>query len=163
MMIARYRFVLFSVAGLLVLAACNPSSKPDAAASDAAAHKAHENYVRVINSNNTDSLMSMLTEDVVYLSSGAKPFVGKGAVRPWIDGYYKAFHTTWDKPVEEFVVAGDFAYERYRYTSTDVPAAGGTPIVDTGWGFIVYRRESDGVWRVARDAWGPDHAPAAAK
>ncbi|MEO7367486.1 MAG: nuclear transport factor 2 family protein, partial [Gemmatimonadaceae bacterium] len=49
----------------------------DVAARDAAAHKAHENYVRVINSNNLDSLMSMMTDDVVFLSAGAKPIVGK--------------------------------------------------------------------------------------
>ncbi len=39
--------------------------------------------------------------------------------------------------------------------------AGGKPVVDTGWGFVVYHRESDGVWRVARDAFGPDHPPVA--
>ena len=163
----RARYLLSTAACALVLGACNSAgnsaSKPDTTASDAAAHQAHANYVRVINSNNTDSLMSMVTEDVVYMESGSKPYVGKAVVRPWIDGYFKAFHTTWDKPVDDFVVSGDVAYERYHYTSTDVPVAGGKPIVDTGWGFIVYRREADGVWRVARDAWGPDHPPVAAK
>lgn len=159
----QMRSSLYAAACMLAVGACAPSGKPDSAASDAAAKQVHANYVRVINSNNTDSLMSMVTEDVVYLEAGAKPYVGKSVVRPWIDGYFKAFHTTWDKPVDEFVVVGDVAYERYHYTSTDVPVAGGKPVVDTGWGFIVFRREADGVWRVARDAWGPDHPPAAAK
>jgi len=146
----------------LIAAGCNART-PNTASNDTAAHQAHANYVRVINSNNTDSLMTMLTEDVVYLAAGEKPFVGKAAVRPWVDGYFKAFHTTWEKPVDEFVVAGDVAYERYHWTSTDIPVAGGKPIVDTGWGLIVYRRDADGVWRVARDSWGPDHPPAPAR
>ena len=129
----------------------------DSAARDSAAHQAHANYVRVINSNNIDSLVSMLTDDVVYLAANDKPMVGKAAVRAWVDGYLKAFHTQWDKPVREFVVSGDYAFERYDYTSTDTPAAGGKPVVDTGWGFVVYHRDADGVWRVARDAFGPDH------
>jgi ketosteroid isomerase-like protein len=60
---------------------------------------AHVNYVRVINSDNIDSLASMFTEDVVFLAAGDQPMVGK-------------------------------------------PATGGT-------------------WRVARDAFGPDHPLAA--
>jgi ketosteroid isomerase-like protein len=149
------------------LIACQPkpqaaASAPavDSAARDEAAHKAHENYVRVINSNNIDELTSMFTDDVVFLAAGAKPIVGKAAVRAWADDYYKAFKTHWDKPVKEFVISGDYAFERYDYTSTDTPVGGGKPVVDTGWGFVVYHRESDGVWRVARDAFGPDHAPA---
>lgn len=129
----------------------------DSAARDSAAHAAHANYVRAINSNNTDSLASMLTNDVVFLAANEKPIVGKAAVRAWVDAYYKAFHTTWDKPVQELVVNGDYAFERYSYTSTDVPVGGGKPVVDTGWGFLVYHRDADGVWRVARDAFGPDH------
>ena len=128
-----------------------------AEASATIVQQAHENYVRVINSNNIDSLMSMMTDDVVFLAAGAKPIVGKAAVREWADGYYKAFHTKWDKPVQEFNVSGDNAIERYSYTSTDTPVAGGKPVVDTGWGLVVYHREADGAWRVARDAFGPDH------
>ena len=155
---------------VVVSAACSSTSPSNAgadkgnavntAASDSAAHQAHANYVRVINSNNTDSLASMLTEDVVFLAANDKPIVGKAAVRAWVDGYYKAFHTKWDKPVQEFTVAGDYAFERYSYTSTDTPVGGGKDVVDTGWGLVVYHRDSDGVWRVARDAFGPDHPPA---
>ena len=155
---------------LLLVAACSaPAPAPptssgvasaDSAARDSAAHQAHENYVRVINSNNIDSLASMLTDDVIFLAANDKPVVGKPAVRAWADGYLKAFRTKWDKPVQEFVVSGDHAIERYSYTSTDTPVGGGRDVVDTGWGLVVYRREPDGVWRVARDAFGPDHAPA---
>ena len=140
-----------STLAALIVACAAPAPKAestalaDSVAADPAAHQAHENYVRVINSNNTDSLASMLTEDVVFLAAGEKPMVGKAAVRAWVDGYYKA---------------GDYAFERYSYTSTDTPVAGGKDVVDTGWGFVVYHRESDGVWRVARDAFGPDHPPA---
>jgi ketosteroid isomerase-like protein len=133
------------------------TSPADSAMRDSGAHRAHENYVRVINSNNIDSLASMLTEDVVFLAAHEKPMVGKPAVRAWVDGYYKAFRTRWDKPVQEFAVSGDYAFERYSYTSTDTPVGGGAPVIDTGWGLVVYRREADGVWRVARDAFGPDH------
>lgn len=30
-------------------------------------------------------------------------------------------------------------------------------MTDTGGGLAIYHRDADGVWRVARDSWGPDH------
>ena len=74
---------------------------------------------------------------------------------------FKAYKALWDKPVQEFVVSGDWAFERYSYKSVDTPKDGGAAVEDTGWGFVVYHHDADGKWRVARDAWGPDH-PAAA-
>jgi ketosteroid isomerase-like protein len=148
---------------LTVVAACSACSTPagqssaNAAAADATAHQAHEAYVTAINSNNIDSLLGMLTEDVVFLSAHEAPMVGKAAVRPWLDGYIKAYKTHWDKPVQEFVVNGDWAFERYSYKSTDTPRDGGAIVEDTGWGLVIYHHDSDGKWRVARDAWGPDH------
>ena len=132
-------------------------------AKDNAAHKAHEEYVAAINSNNLDTLLGMLTEDVVYMAAHEAPMVGKAAVKPWVDGYFKAFKTHWEKPVQEFVVInGEWAFERYSYKSTDTPVGGGGAVSDTGWGLAIYHHDKDGKWRVARDSWGPDHPATAA-
>jgi ketosteroid isomerase-like protein len=144
----------------LVCGACSaPRSQPAAIAvgDDPAAHQAHEAYVAAINSNNLDALLGVLTEDVVFLAPQESVMVGKAAVRPWLEGYLKAFKTHWDKPVQEFVVNGEWAFERYSYRSTDTPAGGGAVVEDTGWGLVIYHRDTDGKWRVARDAWGTDH------
>lgn len=156
----KVRTVLGTVTIVALCAACSAPAPPPAvntASSDAAARQAHEAYVTAINSNNLDALLGMLTDDVVFLSAHEPVMVGKTAVRPWLEGYLKAFKTHWDKPVQEFVVNGDWAFERYSYKSTDTPLTGGAVVEDTGWGLVIYRRDSDGKWRVARDAWGPDH------
>ena len=135
-----------------------PKSQPAATADgDAAAHLAHDAYVTAINSNDLDTLLGMLTEDVVFLAPQEPVMVGKAAVRPWIEGYFKAFKTHWDKPVHEFVVNGEWAFERYSYKSTDTSTGSGVIAEDTGWGLVIYHRDTDGKWRVARDAWGTDH------
>lgn len=123
---------------------------------DDSAHLAHENYVAAINSNNLDTLLAVLTEDVVFMAPNTPVMVGKAAALPWLTGYLEAYKTHWDKPVQEFTVIGDWAFERYAYTSTDTPLAGGDAIVDTGWGLVIYHHDDDGVWRVARDSWGSD-------
>ena len=132
------------------------SSSKAEAAPDSTAHLAHAAYTTAINSNNLDSLMAMMTEDVVFLAAHSPPIVGKAAVRAWAEAYLQAYTTQWDKPTQEFVMAGEWAFERYSYTSTDTPKAGGAPVIDTGWGLVIYHRDADGKWRVARDAFGSD-------
>jgi len=140
---------------LVLLTAC-AAQKNTTSASDAA-HQAHQNYVDAINSNNLDSLNGMLTDDVVFLSAGEPVMVGRAAVRPWLVSYLKTYKTHWDKPVQEFVVNGDWAFERYSYVSTDTARVGGAVIRGTGWGLLIYHHDADGKWRVARDAFGPDN------
>ena len=120
----------------------------------------HEAYTAAINSNDLEKLLAIMTDDVVFMAPNSAPIIGKTAVRPWLEGYIAAYKTYWDKKAVEFVVAGEWAFERYSYTSTDTPRDGGDPIVDTGWGLVIYHHDADGVWRVARDAWGSDR-PAA--
>ncbi len=98
----------------------------------------------------------MFTEDVVFLAAHAPPIVGKAAVSKWAEDYLQAFTIHWDKTSKEFVVAGGWAFERYSYKSTDTPTAGGPAIQDTGWGLVIYHRDADGKWRVARDAFSTD-------
>ena len=120
------------------------------------AHMAHQNYVDAINSNNLDSLLGMLTEDVVFMSAGDPVMVGKEAVKPWVAGYYEAFHTNWEKTVEEFVVQGEWAFERYSAINRDSSLTDGQIFTGTSWGLAIYHYDADGKWRIARDAWGSD-------
>ena len=82
--------------------------------------------LRMINSNNTDSLATKLTGDVVFLPAGENPMVGKAAVRARIDAYYKAFKTKWNKPVQEFLVSGDVA------RSSSIPEKWGAELMCSG-------------------------------
>jgi ketosteroid isomerase-like protein len=156
------RRISATIAMLGVAVGCNAPARPAVSsepATDSTAHLAHAAYTAAINSNNLDSLMAMMTEDVVFLAAHSPPIIGKAAVRDWAEGYLQAFTTSWDKPTQEFVVAGEWAFERYNYKSTDTPRGGGTPVVDTGWGLVIYHRDPDGRWRVARDAFGSDQPP----
>jgi ketosteroid isomerase-like protein len=157
------RTILRTFAVVAVLAgagACSQQgSGPEAnseAAADETARQAHEAYAAAINTNDLDSLLAMLTEDVVYLAPNEPALVGKAAVRPWAAEYLKQFKIHWEKTSLEFVVAGDWAFDRYSYTSTDTPQGGGTPVEDLGKGLSIFHHDADGKWRVARDAWSSD-------
>lgn len=151
-----------TVALALVAAGC--SGKPADAPVDLAAIEkaAHGGYVAAINSNDTETLMADLTDDVVYQYPGAPELVGKEAVRKWVADYFGAYSTKWEKTSIGFTVDGDWAFERYTYKSADTDRKTGVVTTDTGKGINVFRKGSDGKWRVAIDGWSSDKAAAPA-
>jgi len=156
-----------TIAALLagvILTGCNPATTAPAAPteSEAAAigETAHKAYVDAVNSNDIEAFMGVITDDIVFQAPGMPEVVGRAAVRQFIEGYLAAYTTNWDKTQRDFVVSGDWAFQRYGYRSTDTSKADGSVTTDTGKGLIVYHRDADGVWRVARDTWNSDGPPA---
>lgn len=56
----------------------------------------------------------------------------------------------------DLVGAGDLAIDRYDYSLTVTPKAGGTPIVDRGKGLWIWRRAGDGSWKLSYAIWNSD-------
>lgn len=149
----------------LFVACGGGSDADDAAANEAAAEQAHVAYLAAINSNDLAQFNATITDDIVYLPPNSAALVGRAVVSDFAKGYFEAYQTVWVKTSVEFIVRDDWAYERYTYRSVDTPRPGGpadgTPVVtDTGNGINIYQRGADGKWRVARDGWATDRAPA---
>lgn len=123
------------------------------------AETAHHAYVTAINSNDTDTLMAAMTSDIVYQSPGEPELVGAAAVRKWVEAYFAAYKSVWDKKTLSFVVSGDWAVERYSWKSIETDRKTGVTKQATGKGINVYHHDKDGHWRVAIDGWSGD-APA---
>jgi ketosteroid isomerase-like protein len=146
-----YRVAIATAAMLGGCTAHSPAADPKAIG--AAAHGA---YVEAINSNNVDTLMADLTDDIVYQSPNEPEIVGKQAVRKWAQAYVDAYKFHWDKTSLDFVVSGDWAFERYAYKATNTDRKTGEVTHDTGKGINIYHHDADGKWRVARDGWSSD-------
>lgn len=118
-----------------------------------ATHMAHDAYLAAINSNSLPMFLSTVTDDIVFIAPDAPVLEGKGEVGPWVAGYFGAVRTVWEKTPVELVVSGNWAFERYTYTSVDVPHGHSVGYSTSGSGLNIYRLDNDGVWRVARDVW----------
>jgi uncharacterized protein (TIGR02246 family) len=116
-------------------------------------HHAHQAYLDAINSNDPARFLATITDDIVFLPPNSDPIEGKDAVGAWVAGYFEAIQTQWTKTTVELVVAGELAYEWYRYEVVDTPRDGGSSTTDAGNGVNIYRIDVDGTWRVWRDIW----------
>ena len=137
-----------------MLAGCTAKAPaPDAKAIGEAAHGA---YVAAINSNDVATLMADLTDDAVYQSPNEPEIIGKDALRKWAQAYVDAYKIHWDKTSLDFIVSGNWAFERYAYKATNTDRKTGEVTHDTGKGINIYHHDADGKWRVARDGWSSD-------
>jgi len=57
-------------------------------------------------------------------------------------------------------LAGDTALERVTYTAVMWSESGASPLEDVGKGLHVYRRQSEGSWKLTQDIWNSDQPSA---
>ncbi|HEY4090947.1 MAG TPA: SgcJ/EcaC family oxidoreductase [Luteibacter sp.] len=95
------------------------------------------------------TVLALMTDDVVFSVPGQEPF-GKEA-------FATASASMGDTRIEgmnqilELEVLGSWAFIRNRIDMTATPS-GSDPIRRSGYTLTLLRKESDGKWRVARDA-----------
>ena len=117
-------------------------------------------YLKAINDEDIATLSSLTTEDHIMIASGRPPLVGKAANDAANGRVFKQFDIdeTWT-PVET-VVAGDWAYQRGTFTVAATPKAGGNTTRTSGNFLRIYRRFPDVGWRMIRDMFNSEQAPA---
>lgn len=101
------------------------------------------------------TVLDLMMDDVIFMVSGRELF-GKEAFRDAAEdmksGNKSGVRYEGESNIEELKVLGDWAYIRNRLKVTTIPADGTDPITWSGFTFTLLRKESDGKWRLARDA-----------
>jgi uncharacterized protein (TIGR02246 family) len=109
----------------------------------------------------TARYMQFLTDDAVLMPPNGGPVIGREAIRSWNQAMSKQFSIKDYRSVDdEVVIAGDWAFRRATFDWTLIPAVAAEPIRDSGKFIILYHRQEDGSWRVARDIWNTNAAAA---
>jgi ketosteroid isomerase-like protein len=135
-------------------------TKPTLEADLAAIAEFNRQYLKAINDEDIATLSSLTTEDHIMIAPGWPPIVGKAANDAANGRVFQQFDIveTWT-PVET-VVAGDWAYQRGTFTVAATPKAGGATNRTSGHFLRIYRRQPDGAWRMIRDMFNSEQAPA---
>jgi uncharacterized protein (TIGR02246 family) len=95
------------------------------------------------------TVLSLMADDVIFMVPGRPPF-GKEAFRAASEGM-KGVQLDGQARIEELQVMGDWAYLRSYIEITLTPLSG-TAVRRSGFTLTILRKETDGQWRLARDA-----------
>ena len=119
--------------------------------------KSHRDFIKAFNAGDLDGAFGFLTDDFVALVE-KQPTMDKGAYRALVTPFVAANKTDFRFDLDETVVAGDWAFERIRYSGTVSPRAGGETQHVSWRALAIWRRDAKG-WKVARYIRTPDPLP----
>jgi uncharacterized protein (TIGR02246 family) len=98
---------------------------------------------------NLQAELDLITDDVIFMVPGRKPF-GKEAFAAAFEGMQQV-PIEGRSDIQELHVLGDWAYLRNYIEVTAIPPNGDT-VRRTGYTLTILRKETDGRWRITRDA-----------
>jgi uncharacterized protein (TIGR02246 family) len=114
-----------------------------------AIRKVVETWMRASQSGDVATVLSLMTEDAIFTVPGREPFGRE--VFAAAAGATKAAQIDGTNEIVELQVLGDWAFTRNRIDLTVTPPAG-EPVRRSGYTLSLYRKGTDGRWRLARDA-----------
>ena len=110
----------------------------------------HSSWIDAVNTGDLARLLTLLAEDVVFLTPGQAP-VGREGFSSNFMTAHKQMQICCTSELEEVVVVGEVAYTRSRDALSVIPRASGKAAQLTGHRMTVYRKQRDGRWLLSRD------------
>jgi uncharacterized protein (TIGR02246 family) len=143
----------------VILSSC--ASKPDGASADMEAVNAlHQKDMEASRKWDVDTLATLWADDIVTLSQGDPPMIGKEANRA---AMLRLRDDTKDLQIADYItsfnevkIIGDWAFEWGTYSGTVRPVAGGEAVRSSGKVMRVLKKDKDGAWKIARAMYDSD-------
>ena len=107
-------------------------------------------WMRASIAGDTDTVLSLMTDDAVFMVAGQEPF-GKTAFAAAADRM-RGMRLEGSAEVRELQVQGDLAFSRTYLRINMTPASVGRAVRRQGYAMTIFRKGPDGLWRLARDA-----------
>jgi uncharacterized protein (TIGR02246 family) len=145
------------VASLGLAAGCRqPAAEGFPEADQAAIRQATASAEKAVNARDFAAWAATYAEDAAMLPPNAEAVQGRAAIQAWAEAF---------PPVSDFRLQqldldgrGDLAYVRGTYSMVITPP-GAAPATDRGKYLEIWRKQSDGSWKIARDMFNSDVPP----
>ena len=99
-----------------------------------------------------DAVLNLMTEDVVFLVPGRPPMRGRREFEQGLRSLLAQHRIESRGEIQEVAVSGDLAYCWSQLNVRVIPRSGGEGNVRSGNAMSILRRQTDGAWKVVRDA-----------
>ena len=134
--------------------ACQSQTTGRLTASDEAAlRQALDIEMTAVNAADPTGVASVYAQDAIFLRSHAPALQGREAIQQWLA---TAPPISMKGQVVEIVGSGDLAYLRGTWTMTISIPGLPAPINEHGNMLLIFRKQSDGVWKITREMLNSD-------
>jgi ketosteroid isomerase-like protein len=146
--------LVLAVAFLASLACQSQATVGLTAGDEAALHQALDIEMKAANAKDAAGWAALYTQDAIVLRPHAPAVQGREAIQQWLVTL-PAISNAKGQGVE-IVGYGDLAYLRGTYSMTFSIPGVPVPIDEQGKFLQIYRKQSDGSWKMAREIYNSD-------
>jgi uncharacterized protein (TIGR02246 family) len=133
------------------------------ATDEAAIRSVLSSYQDALNASNTEAVLPLYTEDGVFMPPNNPSAVGKAAVHQAYDAVFKAITLTVKFTVAELVtMSPEWAFVRTNSAGTNKINATGAAGAEGNQELFIFKKGTDGKWRIARYSFSTTNPLAAA-
>jgi uncharacterized protein (TIGR02246 family) len=156
-MISRFFSCL---AVLLLTSSCSRQTPPDTRAADESAiRELDAQWSKTAGANDLEGTVSYYSDDATLLPPNAPVAIGKQAIRAsWASLLGPGVSVSWQVTKIEIARSSDLAYLTGAYLLT-MKDPQGKPITDRGKLVEVWKKQTDGKWKVVADIYNSDLPP----
>jgi uncharacterized protein (TIGR02246 family) len=108
-----------------------------------------DTWMKASRAGDTATVLNLMSDDAIFMVPGREPF-GKDAFAASSKSM-KGFRLEGSADIRELRVLGEWAYLR-NFIEITVTPPGGAAVRRSGYTLTILRKESDGRWRLTRDA-----------
>jgi ketosteroid isomerase-like protein len=117
----------------------------------AAIEQAADAYVAAMNTADWGRVACCFSEEAVRIPPNEEPHHGRAAIEEWLGGIEEL--NSYELSRDRIDGADGIAYVRGRYAITLRPVGVPAPLSDEGDFMEIWRKESDGSWRISEAMW----------
>ena len=138
----------------IVTNSCSEQQKVDVDADKAAIQKIIDDHMDAVDSLDVDRILADMTDDILVIPPNIPLVSGKDAYKEYLAPWIPFLESLEDKKMTfnatEFVITGNWAFQIGTY-KVEFIFQGGNTSVDEGNYIWMFRKETDGTWKWARE------------
>jgi uncharacterized protein (TIGR02246 family) len=151
----RHLTMCLALAGLLTAAGCSPAPPPAPASDDpadlAALGAARTAFMTAYSAGDAAAIGKLYTVDAISEPNHQATLKGRDAIVASLTNMFQQVTVKATLTPEETRTLGKAGFDRGVYKAEATPKAGGPTVTAEGRYFVLYVKDADGTWRVARD------------
>jgi uncharacterized protein (TIGR02246 family) len=121
-------------------------------ADEQAIRKLIERWHQATAAGDVDTVLQLMSDDVVFLVAGKPPMRGRAAFEQGLRQLLRSNRIESSGEVQEIAVSGDLAYSWTALEVRIIPLAGGDANRRSGQALSILRKQGNGSWAIVRDA-----------
>jgi uncharacterized protein (TIGR02246 family) len=159
-MVDRYIRRVLSAVGLLAIVAAFTGNGTAAADDKMEIESTLAAYSKALNERQTSAVLSLYTEDGIFMPPYSRSAIGRAAVRKAYDSVFKELKFNVMFTIAELVqMAPTWAYVRTNSAGTTAHSSTGKTTSEANQELFILKKDDDGGWRIARYSFSPTTPP----